>query len=87
MQCWGVGGINFQICEVLCWGVDGSYISRYGRCCFEIWKARVRGVEGVIHIEIWEALCWGLVGVLFIARFSERLYDIFDAFFLFTQIK
>ena len=61
----------------------------------------VWGVEGVIHFEIWAVLFRDMggavlgggggdtvhtVGVLFIARFSER-YDIFDTLYLFTRIR
>ena len=29
-------------------GVEGSYISRYGRCCFEIWEVLFRDMGGAV---------------------------------------
>ena len=47
-------------------GGGGTYISRYGRCCFEIWEVLCWGGRGAkvsrygrCCFEIWEGLCGG----------------------------
>ena len=37
-------------------GGGGTYISRYGRCCFEIWEVLCWGGQGGKSFEIWEVL-------------------------------
>ena len=44
-------------------GGGGTYISRYGRCCFEIWEVLCWGGQGGKSLEIWEVLFRDMGGV------------------------